>query len=128
MSLISIFLISLPTPTTHSYTPNRYTSHLCVYVSSSVVDCSLPGSFVHGILQARILKWAAIPFSWGSSRPRDQTWVSCFIIWAPGKSMPLLCMHNSNFYTLTLVIMQQIMGWLNWSSPNWKTYLKKFMW
>ena len=31
------------------------------------VDCSLPGSSVHGILQARILEWVAIPFSNGSS-------------------------------------------------------------
>ena len=37
------------------------------------VDCSLPGSFVHGILQARILEWVAISFSRGSSRPKDQT-------------------------------------------------------
>ena len=41
------------------------------------VDCSLPGSSVHGILQARILEWVTISFSRGSSRPRDQTWVSC---------------------------------------------------
>ena len=34
------------------------------------------GSSVHGILQARILEWVAIPFSRGSSRPRDETWVS----------------------------------------------------
>ena len=32
---------------------------------------SLPDSSVHGILQARILEWIAIPFSRGSSRPRD---------------------------------------------------------
>ena len=32
-------------------------------------DCSLPGSFVHRILQARILEWVAIPFSRGSSNP-----------------------------------------------------------
>ena len=31
---------------------------------------------VHGILQARIMEWVAIPFSRGSSQPRDQTWVS----------------------------------------------------
>ena len=37
---------------------------------------SLPGSSVHGILQARILKWVAIPLSRGSSQPRDQTHVS----------------------------------------------------
>ena len=35
------------------------------------MDCSLPGSSVHGILQARILEWVAIPFSRGSSQPRD---------------------------------------------------------
>ena len=41
------------------------------------LDCSPPGSSVHGILQARILEWVAIPFSKGSSRSRDRTWVSC---------------------------------------------------
>ena len=35
------------------------------------MDSSLPGSSVHGILQARILEWAAVSFSRGSSRPRD---------------------------------------------------------
>ena len=39
-------------------------------------DCSPPGSSVHEILQARILEWVAISFSRGSSRPRDETWVS----------------------------------------------------
>jgi len=41
------------------------------------MDCSPPGSSVHGILQARILEWVAIPFSRASSQPRDQIWVSC---------------------------------------------------
>ena len=41
------------------------------------VDCSPPGSSVHGILQARILEWVAISSSRGSSRPRDGTYVSC---------------------------------------------------
>ena len=41
------------------------------------MDCSPPGSSVHGISQARILEWAAISFSRGSSQPRDRTWVSC---------------------------------------------------
>ena len=40
------------------------------------MDCSLPGSSVHGIFQARILEEVAISFSRGSSWPRDQTWVS----------------------------------------------------
>ena len=37
------------------------------------VDCSLPGSSLHGILQARILEWVAISFSRGSSQPRDRS-------------------------------------------------------
>ena len=37
----------------------------------------LPGSSVHGILQARLLEWAAIPFSVESSQPKDPTCVSC---------------------------------------------------
>ena len=51
------------------------------------MDCSLPSSSVHGISQARILEWVAIPFSRRSSRPKDWTWVSCtagrfFTLWA----------------------------------------------
>ena len=51
------------------------------------MDCSPPGSSVHGILQARILEWDTIPFCRGSSWPRDRTQVSSiegnfFIIWA----------------------------------------------
>ena len=34
---------------------------------SDPMDCSLPGSSVHGILQARVLEWVAIPFSYGES-------------------------------------------------------------
>ena len=51
------------------------------------MDCRPPGSSVHGILQARVLEWVVMPFSRGSSWPRDQTWVSCiadrsFTLWA----------------------------------------------
>ena len=52
----------------------------------SLWHCSLPGSSVHGIFQARILGWVAISSSRGSSWPREPTWVSCiagwFFIWA----------------------------------------------
>ena len=41
------------------------------------MDSSPPGSSVHRILQARILEWATIHFSRGSSQLMDQTWVSC---------------------------------------------------
>ena len=41
------------------------------------MDCSPPGSSLHGIPQARILEWVAISYSRGSSQPRNQTYVSC---------------------------------------------------
>ena len=51
------------------------------------MDCSPPGSTLHGILRERILERVAVPFSRGSSPPRDLTWVSCiagrfFTIWS----------------------------------------------
>ena len=51
----------------------------CKVVSDSwdPLDCSLPGSSVQGIFQARILDWVAISFSRGSSWPRDWTCFSC---------------------------------------------------
>ena len=56
------------------------------------MDCSPPGSSVHGILQARILEWVVISFSRGSSQPRDGTQVSCiagrfFTIWATREAL-----------------------------------------
>ena len=56
------------------------------------MDCSLSGSSVHGIFQARVLEWIAISFSRGSSRPRNPTQVSRiagrrFTIWATRESM-----------------------------------------
>ena len=55
-------------------------------------DCSLPGSSVHGILQARILERVAIFFSRVSSQPRNQTRVSCpagrfFTNWATREAL-----------------------------------------
>ena len=50
---------------------------VCVLVTQSCLtlhdpmDCSRPGSSVHGILQARIMEWVVISSSRGSSRPRD---------------------------------------------------------
>ena len=43
------------------------------------MDCSPHDSSVHGILQARILKWVAISFSRGPSWPRDRIWVFCLL-------------------------------------------------
>ena len=56
-------------------------------IPCNFMDCSLPGSSVHRIFQARVLEWVAISFSKGSSQPKDRTWVSCiagwrFTVWA----------------------------------------------
>ena len=51
------------------------------------VDCSPPGSSVHGFFQATIVEWVAIPFSRGSSRPRDRTRISC-VSCITGSSLP----------------------------------------
>ena len=64
------------------------------------MDCSPTGSSVHGILQARILGWVAMPFSRGSSQPRDRTQVShttgrFFTIWATREARQHLGLGNS---------------------------------
>ena len=55
----------------HSNPKEEEVAQLC-----DPMDCSPPGSSVHGIFQAWILEGVAISFSRGSSRPRDQTQVS----------------------------------------------------
>ena len=52
-----------------------------VWLFCDTIDCSLPGSSVHGIFQARILERVAVSFSRGSSQPRDQTCVSSICIY-----------------------------------------------
>ena len=58
------------------------------------MDCSLPGSSVHGIFQARVLEWGPISFSRRSSWPRNRTQVSCivgrrFTVWATRELLPI---------------------------------------
>ena len=78
--LVMVWIVSLPAPS-----PNHMLKScvLCAQLLSRVWlfcdprDCSPPDSSVHGIPQARILEWVAIPFSRVSSWPRDRTHVSC---------------------------------------------------
>ena len=64
------------------------------------MHCSPPGSSDHGIFEARILEWVAISYSRGSSRPRDQTCMSCvsciagkfFTHWAIRKNYFMVCL------------------------------------
>ena len=58
-----------------------------VWLFGHPMDCSMPGSSVHGISQARIQEWVALCFSRASSRPRDQTHISC-----------ISCIGRSIFY------------------------------
>ena len=84
------FRVSTPLPRSQVLCKNFkvkvLVAQLCLTLCDPM-DCSLPGSSVLGILQARILEWIAIPFSRGSSQPRGRTGVSCiagrfFTIWA----------------------------------------------
>ena len=64
------------------------------------MDCSLPGSSLHGILQARVLEWVTISFSRGSSWPRDRTLVSCI----PGKHFNLWATREVKEYGTSIHI------------------------
>ena len=82
--------------------------HACSVTSAlcEPMDCSLPGSSVHGILQARILEGVVMPSSRGSSWPRDQTHVCLLspLHWQagslplapPGKPFAWLALRNRN--------------------------------
>ena len=73
---------------------------LCVCARSCLtlcdpMDCSPPGSSVHGILQARIREWVAVPSSRESSRPRDRTCISCLQHW---KADSIQLHHQFRYY------------------------------
>ena len=97
-------------------------AHACLTLCDPM-DSYPSGSSVHGIFQARILEWVAMPSSMGSSQPRDGTQVYCiagrfFTIWATKKP------HCS----------ARLSDWteLNWteafSSHSWWAYLPCGMW
>ena len=73
------------------------------------MDCSLPGSSVPGILQARILEWVANPFSRGSFWPRDWTQVSCIagrLHHLPSEPLgKTVCGHTMEYYIVVKTTM-----------------------
>ena len=96
------------------------------------MDCSPPGSSVHGIFQARILEWVAMPSSRGPSQPRDRTHVSCvfciagrfFTTESPGKPLtdlsPVLkkVLHIQEMLSQYLLSQQDILPFIgNGSTP-----------
>ena len=65
------------------------------------MDCSLPGSSLHGILQARVLEWVAIAFSRGSSRPRvSRIPGRRFNLWATRESFGDMLKFGYHYKTL----------------------------
>ena len=91
------------------------------------MDSSPPDSSFHGIFQARILEWVAVPFSRGSSQPRDWTQVSCivgrcFTTWAIRKAQqsgvqkhlqiyPLIGLTPLSLYDDLLCLLLQSLSW-----------------
>ena len=89
-------------------------SHFSHIRLCDAMDCSLPGSSVHVILQARTPEWVGMPSSRGSSRPRDQTQFSCvsciasrfFIHWATWEG----CLPLSKPYFFLLCSLKSLTG------------------
>ena len=84
------------------------------------MDCSPPGSSVHGILQARILEWVSMPFSRRFSWPRDGTHVSCIsrkIIYHLSQGS-LQLLHSIGFSLTSLVKLGGLFS--VWSSLKWE--------
>ena len=80
------FLFCFTISTSWKWKVKMLVAQLCPALCDPM-DCSLPGSSVHGILQARTLEWVAISSSREPSQPRDWTQVSCiadgfFTFWA----------------------------------------------
>ena len=91
----------------------------CSVVSDSLdsMDCSPPGSSVHGFLQARMLEWVAIPFSRGSSQSRDRTHVShiaggFFTSWATREAQPYKGFSHYSHYIGEETEDQRLWLWL----------------
>ena len=77
--------------------------------------CSPPGSSVHGILQARILKWVAIPFTRGSSWPSNWTQIPCiagrfFTIWTT-REAPFLPIAITNWPGTYIYLIHKTSPW-----------------
>ena len=93
------------------------------------MDYNPPGSSVHGIFRARILKWVAISCSRGSFWPRDQTWVSHIAgrlstVWATRDDK--LSLYLSQDSEIKLAPMFPILVFLRLMLPHFKAHQRKF--
>ena len=86
------------------------------------MGCSPPGSSVHGILQARILEWVAMPSSRESSPPSGQTRVSCLLHWQAG-SLPSAPPGKPILYIVVDVCQPQSSNSSHPFFPPWHSYV-----
>ena len=101
---------------------NQVAAYVCLVTQSCPIlcnpmDCSLPGSSVHGILQARIMEWVAMLSSRGSSQPRNWIQVSCiasgfFTDWATKEAQVATYTISINRVQFTLQFTTSIYWWL----------------
>ena len=84
-------------------------SHSVMSESLRPHGLSLPGSSIHEIFQARVLKWVAVSFSRGSSQPGGWTWVSCiadrcFTVWATREPWCFenMCLKISKWFQISV--------------------------
>ena len=115
----------------HNVCPHAKSLQSCLTLSDPL-DCSPPGSSVHGILQARILEWDAMPSSRGSSPPRD--WTSSLM--SPALARQVLhheshtespqCIHTPKHCTVHVKYIQVLAS----VPQSWGggVYIKKIWW
>ena len=117
--------------------------HACMYAKSlqlyptlfDPMDYSQPDSSLHGILQAGILEWAAMPPSRGFSRPRDRTYVSCiadgFFTTEPlGKPNIQICMYAKlyRYFYLNNTFIYAIWYQVDIDVSDFESIKSKFIW
>ena len=107
---------------THTYKKCRWSRQSCLTLCDPV-DCSPPSFSTHGIFQARVLEWVAIPFSRGSSPPRDQTqifWTAgrCVIVWATQAHVQREWLQSFLFYFFWSIVALQCCAFLLYSKLN----------
>ena len=113
---------------------------VCVLVAQSCLtlcnpmNCSVPGSSNHGILQARMLEWETIPFSRGSSQPRDWTQLSLiagrfFTIWATREAPKMVQTLYKLYTALSQLLLYESAITHTWAfiTEIWKVTLTQYI-
>ena len=110
-------------------------AQLCLTLCDPL-DYSLPGFSAHGVFQAGVVEWVAIPFSKWSSQPRDWTWFSCitdivFSVWATRVTLKLGFYLKKKFCKCFIVLVIYLPNYISfiYYLPIFLTYhLKSEIW